>query len=872
METQKKCENINTDEETLNLIGDCIETVYKCIDKTNTHLPIDNLNHLIKNKTNPHDFEILKTIAKGGYGEVFLVKKDQIYAMKRVAKDVILRQPNTALFMAEKSLLVDSINSKWLVSAKMTLQDDDFLYYFMDFIPGGDFMGLLSKEDVLEEDWVRFYVIELVAALDELHKLGWIHRDLKPDNILIGKDGHIKLADFGSSIKMENGIARSSYVVGTPDYVSPDILESGQLENDYNENIDFWTLGVIIYEMLFGATPFYSATLVETYKKITSVSFTYPFKISEDIKDLISKLICKKEERLGIKEIKSHKFFQGVDWNNVKEMIPPFIPEISSELDTSNFMDTSFEMENQKSEKINYIDFVGFSYDPKMVSHLRKVIKIDDSTNVSQDLEGTFNKMNINNIQDEKDIIKEDYRDTKVLNNNDEKDTIRNNKNESTQNTNNKNETSMNTCKNDDDKKDLIKKTDELQNIEKQINEAQGKLKEKTEEYKNLLKNLINEKEEFSSLENELQEKRREIENINKIIEERKSISEDYLKITNNKNIKINFLDYDSEKLNEINSKFLLCYNQTQLLEENFRNIKYFLNKNKQVNTDNLKKQVRMLTSEVKEYQQKFNQEIQMRKQLEEELKSIKSSKNKETPVSYNSEFICNLFVDKQKLRSVIRILEDMFYINDLSCHIGNVYIKELKNNEMYHESYKNRSLILKIIFISESVKSISSSSRRSIKSLEGDYKIEMSMKSGLENMMPLLQGRQLEEARLQYEGTLKKISQLEREMETARKCTLPQEDEEEDPVKLYEFNNHLFSSKTFPPGTLCEHCNEVLYGVSDQGLECKDCKMVVHNACYILGDVSCELYSAFKRGKSFYILMRSIEEKEKLLSVYKRF
>ncbi|EOB12380.1 Serine/threonine-protein kinase MRCK alpha, partial [Nosema bombycis CQ1] len=262
------------------------------------------------------DFEILKNIAKGGYGEVFLAKKDKIYAMKRVPKDIILKQPHTALFMAEKEVLIDSIGSEWLVSADLTLQDDQFLYYLMDFIPGGDFMGLLSKEDVLEEDWVRFYVVEIVAALDELHSLGWIHRDLKPDNILIGLDGHIKLADFGSCIKMVDGKARSSITVGTPDYVSPDILISKSELNEYGENLDFWTLGVIIYEMVYGTTPFYSSTLVETYKKINEVNYIFPFKIGEDLKDLIEKLICKKENRLGINEIKNHIFFKGIDWNN----------------------------------------------------------------------------------------------------------------------------------------------------------------------------------------------------------------------------------------------------------------------------------------------------------------------------------------------------------------------------------------------------------------------------------------------------------------------------------------------------------------------------------------------------------------------------
>ncbi|KAK6089501.1 hypothetical protein P3W45_001500 [Vairimorpha bombi] len=829
----------------LNLIGDCVEAVYKSIDKSNTHLPITSLEKIVNSKTDPSSFEIIKTIAKGGYGEVFLVRKDKVYAMKRVPKEVILKQPNTALFMAEKQSLVDSIGSEWLVSAQMTLQDDDYLYYLMDFIPGGDFMGLLAKEDVLEEVWVRFYVVELVAALDELHKLGWIHRDLKPDNILIGLDGHIKLADFGSSIKMVNGVARSSFVVGTPDYVSPDILESANSENLYAEDIDFWTLGVIIYEMLFGATPFYSGTLVETYQKITNVDYKFPFKISEKIKDLITKLICKKESRLKIDDIKKHSFFDGVDWMNIKKLTPPFIPEVSSEYDTSNFVDTHFEIEKRSSSNSNFIDFVGFTYDPKLITNLQNIIL---DTDVPQD------KIDIS------------------------------------------------------DNIEIIKKKENLQDIDKEINEAHLKLKEKKEEYKSVMMNILVEKEDLYNIENELQDKRKQIADLNNEISEKKRMIDEYaqaVKIDEVKNIKINFSEsfeniFDIDKLRKLINEVSRNFNQSNMkfsdLEDQYQIImklnsritnqyrdrildlqnKISLldkenNKLKKVGVDNLKKQVRIMTTEIKEYQQQINQELSMRKQLEEELKSIKNEKVTAAPVAYNQEFVCTLMQDRQKITSGIRIVDDMLYLNEKSCFIRNVYIQELKNNELYHESYKNRSLIIKLIFIKESVKSISSTGRRSIKSLEEDYRIECSMKTGLENMMPLLIGKQLEEARLQYEGTLKKISQLEREMEVARKSTLTEEILE-DPIRLYEFNNHLFATKTFPSGTLCEHCNEVLYGVCDQGFECKDCKMVVHKSCYILGDVSCETYSAFKKGETFYILMRSIEEKERLFSVYKRF
>lgn len=831
--------------ENINLIGDCIETVYNLIDKKSIQLPLETLKDIIDQKTKPDDFEIIKTIAKGGYGEVYLVKSDKVYAMKRVAKEDILKQPFTSLFMAEKKLLTESVNSEWLVSAKMTLQDNEYLYYLMDYIPGGDFMGLLSKEDTLEEKWVKFYTVEIICALDELHKLGWIHRDLKPDNILIGKDGHIKLADFGSSIKMENKKAKSTFVVGTPDYISPDILESSNVENEYSENVDFWTLGVIIYEMLFGVTPFYSNSLVETYRKIVDLEYNFPFNISEKIKDLIQKLIQKKDKRLNIYEIKKHPFFEGVDWENIKSMVPPYIPEILDEFDTSNFYDTAFEMKTRNFISTpNFIDFVGFSHDPMLEKAVRKLF---------------LNEKEIKN--ENVPIIKEN-------------DEVKNNKKL-------------------------------LNEIQAQILETNQKLQDKQNEYKEIIINILSEKDDLDSIENELKIKKKQLQDILKEISDKKQTYDEFIDInTKTKNLSINFgyengMKFDIESIKNdiliVLSKLSDCQEQVNVLDSIFkdfyschkltcikykRNIEYLVEKNdllekennklKKNDVDNLKKQVRLMTSEIKEYQQKLDMESSMRKRLEDELKSVKNEK-KVSKLMSNQVFNCKIVLDNKKLSTEIKIINDMFYLSDKSCTTRNVYILELKNNELYHESYKIRSLTLKIIFIKEQIKSVSSSGRRNIKSLEEDLSIELCMKEGLEQMISLLSGKQLEDARLQYEGSLKKISQLNKEMEIARKSTLTEEIPD-DPIKLYEFNNHLFASKTFPPGKLCEHCNEVLYGLKDQGFECKDCKMVVHKSCYILGNVSCETYNAFKKGDHFYVLMRSIEEKEKLIELSKDF
>ena len=345
-------------------------------------------------KVSYNDYKPLKVLGRGSFGEVLLVRlkaTNKLYAMKILEKKLLKIKKQQLHTKTERDLMV-RINCPFIVNIKTAFQDESYLYLVSEFMQGGDMFFHLHDGGIVtfNLEKTKFYIIELILALDFLHKNNMVYRDLKPENILLDSKGHIKITDFGLSIILEDEDEKAYTICGTPQYLAPEVL----LRQGYDKMIDWWSLGCIMYEMLTGRLPFPIKRGSKMSMKIYEKKVLFPSNFDRNAKDFIEKLlIVDPKERLGSQgseSIKSHPLFEGVDWDLAyeKKLKPPFTPKLKSETDLryfdSIFTDEPIGGPKKKNpardrERALSNEFNGFTYMDESVSKdLNNLLKDDD--------------------------------------------------------------------------------------------------------------------------------------------------------------------------------------------------------------------------------------------------------------------------------------------------------------------------------------------------------------------------------------------------------------------------------------------------------------------------------------------------------------
>ena len=455
-----------------------------------------------RRKMNIREFEPLTIIGRGAFGEVRVCRQistGDIVAIKKMRKEDMLNKNQLMHVRTEKEIMTAS--NPWIVKLKYSFQDEYYLYLVMDFLPGGDLMNLLMKKEVLTEDEARFYTAEMILAVDSVHKLNCIHRDLKPDNILIDKNGHIQLSDFGlakiadktffpitqkdnagpqrvvnnvsdSITSLNTNYTNNNYsirnpsglrprrnrliaysTVGTPDYIAPEVFS----QSGYGEEVDWWSIGVMFFEMVVGFPPFFSENPSDTCKKIVKwrENFSIPAdaNLSPEAESFILRMVSQPESRLGVhgvEEIKKHPFFKGIDWNNIRNMKAPFIPELpigsmkGKQRKDVNYAGYTFNRDNEdvKDSFVQALEVLE-AVEKTSMNKKNKEIITDSNT---PDLYKISEDKNILKSSNSKNNKKKEFNNSEQNNNEENSKSIGNNNNKNINN--NKNTISLKISKN----------------------------------------------------------------------------------------------------------------------------------------------------------------------------------------------------------------------------------------------------------------------------------------------------------------------------------------------------------------------------------------------------------------------------------------
>ncbi|CAL0328353.1 unnamed protein product [Lupinus luteus] len=293
-------------------------------------------------KVSIEDFDILKVVGQGAFAKVYQVRKkgtSQIYAMKVMRKDKIMEKNHAEYMKAERDILT-KIEHPYVVQLRYSFQTKYRLYLVLDFVNGGHLFFQLYHQGLFREDLARIYAAEIVSAVSHLHSNGIMHRDLKPENILMDADGHVMLTDFGLAKRFEES-TRSNSMCGTVEYMAPEII----LGKGHDKAADWWSVGILLFEMLTGKPPFFGGNREKIQQKIVKDRIKLPAFLSSEahslLKGLLQKEACKRlgSGTKGIEEIKGHKWFKPINWNKLdaREIQPSFRPEVAGTQCVANF-------------------------------------------------------------------------------------------------------------------------------------------------------------------------------------------------------------------------------------------------------------------------------------------------------------------------------------------------------------------------------------------------------------------------------------------------------------------------------------------------------------------------------------------------------
>ncbi|MBA0678125.1 hypothetical protein Goari_019487, partial [Gossypium aridum] len=300
-----------------------------------------------KPKIGPEDFEILRVVGQGAFGKVFQVRKkgrndedgDGLFAMKVMKKVTIIKKNHVDYMRAERDILTKVVHP-FIVQLRYSFQTKSKLYLILDFINGGHLFFHLYRQGIFSEDQARFYTAEIVSAVSHLHNCGIVHRDLKPENILVDADGHVMLTDFGLAKEIDES-SRSNSMCGTTEYMAPEILQS----KGHNKDADWWSVGILLYEMLTGQPPYTHANRQKLQQRIIQEKLKLPPFLTTEAHSLLKGLLQKEPSRrlgsgpVGGDEIKKHKWFWSINWKKLeaREIQPKFKPDVSGKECTANF-------------------------------------------------------------------------------------------------------------------------------------------------------------------------------------------------------------------------------------------------------------------------------------------------------------------------------------------------------------------------------------------------------------------------------------------------------------------------------------------------------------------------------------------------------